>query len=93
VIESLAAGCPVIATPVGGVTDIISDGTNGLLVAVGDDEALAGAIHRLVADPALRERLGRQGRADVHARFHQGAVVAQLMDHYEQLAGERQPRT
>lgn len=58
VIEGMAAGLAVIATPVGAVEDIITDGETGLLVTPGDVPALAGAIERLVLDPELRARVG-----------------------------------
>jgi len=57
VVEALAVGTPVIATAVGGVPELVRDGENGLLVPVGDPEALAAAIRRLVGEPGLRERL------------------------------------
>jgi glycosyltransferase involved in cell wall biosynthesis len=57
VVEALAVGTPVIATAVGGVPEVVSDGANGLLVPPGDADALAGAIGRLVEDEALRSRL------------------------------------
>lgn len=65
VIEGMAAGLPVVATPTGAVEDIIEHGRTGLLVPAGDVTALADAISRLIEDPALREELGRQAR-----RFH-----------------------
>jgi glycosyltransferase involved in cell wall biosynthesis len=57
VVEALAVGTPVIATDVGGVAEIVRDGENGLLVPAGDTRALADAIARVVADPALRDRI------------------------------------
>lgn len=57
VVEALAVGTPVIATAVGGVPELVRDGHNGLLVPVGDRDALAAAIRRVVAEPGLRERL------------------------------------
>jgi glycosyltransferase involved in cell wall biosynthesis len=57
VVESLAVGCPVIATAVGGVPEVVRDGENGLLVAPNDSAALAAAISRFFADAELRARL------------------------------------
>jgi len=58
IIEAMASGLAVVATPVGAVPDIVRDGETGLLVPVGDVEALAAALTRLVEDPPLRQRLG-----------------------------------
>ena len=57
VVEALAVGCPVIATAVGGVPEVVRDGENGLLVPPGDSAALADAIERFFGDASLRERL------------------------------------
>lgn len=57
VVEALAAGCPVIATAVGGVPEVVRDGENGLLVAPNDAAGLAAAIGRFFSDAELRERL------------------------------------
>lgn len=57
VVESLAAGTPVLATATGGVAEVVRDGENGLLVPSGDPEALASAIRRYLGDEELRARL------------------------------------
>ena len=57
VVEALAVGTPVIATAVGGVPELVRDGENGLLVPVGDRDALAAAVRRVIGEPGLRERL------------------------------------
>jgi glycosyltransferase involved in cell wall biosynthesis len=75
----MAAGCAVIATPVGGIPDIVSDGVNGLLVEPGDREALALAIHRLLIDRALAARLGREARDSV-ARRHAPEVSLERLE-------------
>lgn len=59
-IEAMAAGKPVIATAVGGVPEIITDGQTGLLVAPEDPEQLCRAILRLASDVKLREMLSRR---------------------------------
>ncbi len=63
VLESFAAGVPVVCTPVGGLAEIISDGLNGLLVSPGDAGGLADAILRLLQDEPLRGRLAAAARA------------------------------
>jgi len=63
--EAMTRGKPVVATAVGGNTDMIRDGETGLLVPPGDAAALAAAIERLVDDPLLRDRLGAAGAATV----------------------------
>jgi glycosyltransferase involved in cell wall biosynthesis len=66
--EAMAAGTPVISTPVGGIAELLDDGRAGLLVPAGDALGLATAIERLLDDGPLRERLARDGRAAVAAR-------------------------
>jgi glycosyltransferase involved in cell wall biosynthesis len=63
VIEAFAWGVPVVSTPVGSTPDILHDGVEGLMIPVGDAEALANALQRLVADPDLRRQLGANARA------------------------------
>ena len=63
--EAMTLGKPVVATAVGGNTDMIRDGETGLLVPPGDAAALAAAIGRLLDDDALRDRLGAAGAATV----------------------------
>lgn len=63
VLEAMAFGTPVIATDVGGVRAALADGADGLLVPPADPRALADAVRRLAADPALAAELARRGRA------------------------------
>jgi phosphatidyl-myo-inositol dimannoside synthase len=69
VLEALASGTPVVATPAGGIRSAIDDGRTGTLVAERDPLALAGAIAALLADPARRAAIGAAARAAVEARF------------------------
>ena len=62
VVEALAVGCPVIATAVGGVPEVVRDGENGLLVPPGDPAALAAAIARFFADERAPRAARRRGR-------------------------------
>jgi glycosyltransferase involved in cell wall biosynthesis len=90
VIEALAAGCPVVATPVGGVPEVISERQTGLLVPVDQPDALAASLQELRRDAALRQRLSEAGAARVRGKYHQTPVIAQLEGLYQDLA--RQPR-
>ena len=69
ILEAMAAGLPVVASSVGGVPEAVEDGETGLLVAPRDPVRLAAAIEGLLADPALRRRLGANGRERVRERF------------------------
>jgi glycosyltransferase involved in cell wall biosynthesis len=68
-LEASACGVPVVALSVGGVKDAVVDGETGLLVDTHDANSLLASVDRLIADPAMRERLGRAGRARVEQHF------------------------
>lgn len=77
-LESMALGTPVVATPVTGVPELISDDRDGLLVPERDPEALAVAISRLVDDPSLRQRLAAEARRSIEVNFDITRQAAQL---------------
>lgn len=66
--EAMAAGCPVVASRVGGLPEVVEDGVTGLLVPPGDAPALAAAAGKLLTDESLREKLTERAGQDV-ARF------------------------
>ncbi|RCK77825.1 MAG: glycosyl transferase, group 1 [Candidatus Ozemobacter sibiricus] len=68
-LECLATGKPVVATSVGVIPEIIQDGEEGFIVPPRDPVAMGRALTRLIQDPGLRHRLGRQGRAKTVAHF------------------------
>lgn len=76
--EAMAARMPVIATAVGGVSELVEDGVTGCLVAPGDGAALRAAILRLMGESALRQRMGEAGRAKVSADFSAATEAARL---------------
>jgi len=81
-IESLAMGKPVVATAVDGSGEIVLDGKTGLTIPPGDSTALAGAVCRLLHDPELRKRMGREGREWVRANFDERAQVSRTQELY-----------
>jgi len=90
-LEAMAAGCPVIATSVGGIPDLITDGVNGLLVPAGDRDALALALHRLLIDRELAERLGAVARDTIRRRFTTEHALERLDQVYAGLGVRRRP--
>jgi glycosyltransferase involved in cell wall biosynthesis len=89
VMEAMAAGLPVVATTVGGLTEMIDDGVDGVLVAPEDLEALVAALDRLLSDPELAGRIGRAAAVSARHRFVEGAaqaMVARLGAIYDELA-------
>jgi len=88
-IESLAAGTPVVATRVGGVPDVVSDGVDGLLARVGDVDGLVDALERLAHDPALREEMGRAGRERTLPRYRVERLVDDVDELYRELLAEK----
>jgi glycosyltransferase involved in cell wall biosynthesis len=76
-VEALAVGTPVVATATGGVTEIVRDGENGILVPPDDPDALADALRRYLADAALRERLSAAAPASVE-RFAPARIYERL---------------
>ena len=77
-LEAMAAGVPVVATRVGGIPDVVTDGSNGLLVESRDTAALARAIAALLDEPGERTRLGRAARRRVAESFSVEAVLPQV---------------
>jgi glycosyltransferase involved in cell wall biosynthesis len=88
-LEAAAAGCCVVAADHGGLPEMLEDGVTGRLVTPGDPAALAGALGRLRADPALRARLGAAAAATTRARFTPARLLARTQALYDRLL----PRT
>jgi len=93
VIEAMAAARPVVATPVGGVTDAVTHGVTGILVPVDDPTPFVDALRMLEADSQLRTRLGEAGREAVRVKFRQEIVIEKLSTLYEMLADRRPAAT
>ena len=86
-LEAMACGTAVVASAVGGIPEVVSDGETGLLVPPDDPAALAGALNALIEDPARATALGRAGRERAVAEFGWQAVAEQTAALYAELAG------
>jgi colanic acid/amylovoran biosynthesis glycosyltransferase len=83
-IEAMACGIPVVAADCGGVTELVTDGTDGFVVPIRDPEAIADALVALWRDASLRERMGAAARVTVRTRF----TLERQVSAFEQLYGE-----
>ena len=79
IIEALASGIPVVASHLSGIPELVETDITGITVPPGDASAIADALRRLAADPALRRRLGRAGRARVEADYDLDANARRLI--------------
>jgi glycosyltransferase involved in cell wall biosynthesis len=85
IIEAMAKGKPIIASAVGGIPDMI-DEESGILVPVGDSEALASAMTQLAQNKERRLSMGRAARERYLKLFSPNAVVPLLLETYSRLA-------
>jgi glycosyltransferase involved in cell wall biosynthesis len=85
ILEAMASGRPVVGTRVGGTPELVVDRETGLLVERGDVAGLASAIETLLADEALRARLGAQARAHVEDRFSADRSLDRLLALYREV--------
>ena len=84
ILEAMARRKPVVASAVGGIPEVLTDGVDGLLVPPADPRALAEACIRLTCSPSERARLGEAGRATVEARFSLDAMVRGIEAIYDE---------
>lgn len=92
-LEALAIGVPTVCTdcPAGGARETIRNGENGLLVPVGDEQAIAQAMRQVLSDPVLSEKLSHQG-SELRRRISAEAIAAQWLDVIENTVGESHRR-
>ena len=83
-LEAMARRVPVVASAVGGIPELVTDGAEGRLVPPGDVAALAEAVVQLLRDPDLRRRLGEAGRRTVADRFSIDAQVRRIQGVYDE---------
>jgi glycosyltransferase involved in cell wall biosynthesis len=91
ILEAMHAELPVVATDVGSVAEVVSDGDSGYVVAAEDPAALGDRLRRLLADPVLRQRMGERGRALARERYSDTAMAQRYEAIYGRLVSWWQP--
>jgi len=89
ILEAMAASRPVVTTYCGGPAEVVVENESGFIVPIGDIQALADRILRLLRDPALATRMGAAGRARVEQMFTLDKMVGAYENLYERLAAGR----
>jgi glycosyltransferase involved in cell wall biosynthesis len=85
--QAMAAGKPVVATRVGGVPEMVSDGETGILYKVGDVLELADALVRLFQDESVRFEMGCEGKEKAEANYRASIVAHRTYQAYQDVAG------
>jgi glycosyltransferase involved in cell wall biosynthesis len=88
VTEAMVAGCPLVATRVGGIPDMVDDGVSGLLCRPEDADDLAEKLLRLLHDPDLASRMGREAARSGEARFHPDLLASRMVEVYRRTIAE-----
>jgi glycosyltransferase involved in cell wall biosynthesis len=88
-IEASACARPAVATDVGGVREVVSDGVSGTLIPPGEITTIADSLIDLLEDPARRARMGQAGRILIEERFDMYGWARRLADIYAEAAGGR----
>lgn len=85
VLEAMSYGIPVVASSVGGIPEVIDDGKTGYLIQAGDATSLSERIHRLLADPEMRQQMGAAARRKVESTFSVSVIFPKIGEIYESL--------
>jgi glycosyltransferase involved in cell wall biosynthesis len=89
VLESMAAGCPVVATAVGGTPEVIEDGVTGFLVPPEDPTALTERVLFLLKEPSLARSMSRRGRQKIEREFTVERMVGEFQRLYQDLLHQK----
>ncbi len=92
VLEGLSHGLAVVTTRVGAHEEVISDGETGVFVPVGDKDALAAALAKLITDPDIRSRLSAGARAHYLNHFSMKAYMRSMENLYETISAQPQAK-
>lgn len=85
VLEAMAAGVPVVAAQVGGVPDLVEEGKTGFLCDPLDAASMAGAVEKVLANPAAAAKVARQAQQRARERFHPQAIAQRHLEIYQEV--------
>ncbi len=88
--EALAAGLPVILTQTGATAEVVRDGDTGFLIPIGDEQALADRLEKLIANPELRFEMGQAARADAENRYDAARNIKMVISILRAAIGDSQ---
>lgn len=85
ILEAMSYGLATVATPVGGIPQIITDGKDGFLFPVDEVGPLVNVLDLLMGNDALKERIGRAGRERIQSAFSLDAFAKNLINVYKEI--------
>jgi N-acetyl-alpha-D-glucosaminyl L-malate synthase BshA len=88
-LEAMACEVPVIASRVGGLPEVVTDGETGFLSPVGDVDKMATDAARLLADEKLRRKMGQHARESAISRYRTDVVIPQYIDFYQEVIAKQ----
>jgi glycosyltransferase involved in cell wall biosynthesis len=92
-LEAMAHGCPLVATRVGGINEIVKDGVNGVLARPEDPDDLASGITRLLEAPEFASKLAQQAAEEAAQRYHPDTIARETAEFYREVIDRRTHRT
>jgi glycosyltransferase involved in cell wall biosynthesis len=84
-LEAMACEVPVVASRVGGIPEVVTDGETGFLSEVGDVDKMSVDAARLLSDPTLRREMGKRARESAVSRYRTDIVIPQYIDFYNRV--------
>jgi glycosyltransferase involved in cell wall biosynthesis len=86
-LEAMALKCPILATPIGGILEVIKNGVNGILVSPGDPKILSETIIKLMNNPSLRDELAKNGRETIEREYDLNKKISQQLNYFLSFFG------
>lgn len=93
ILEAMAAGLPILSTPIAGIPEAVTDGVEGFLVPPGDTVALAARLEQLLTEPGLACRMGEAARRKVETTFSAETILPKIERLYAELGAPVPPLT